>query len=69
MQLAWNTETDQPIQVINTQMAEFEIADIKCTVENVTYKAGLSKFLFIKLQGSPEKLLQSIMHGEWCYAA
>jgi hypothetical protein len=40
MQLAWNTETDQPIQVINTQMAEFEIAEIKCTVENVTYKAG-----------------------------
>jgi hypothetical protein len=41
MQLAWNTETNQPpIQVINKQMAEFEIADIKCTVENVTYKAG-----------------------------
>lgn len=40
MQLAWNTKTGQPITVINTQMAEFEIADIKCTVENVPYKAG-----------------------------
>lgn len=40
MQLAWTTETNKPIQVINTQMAEFEIADIICSVENVTYKAG-----------------------------
>ena len=39
MQLAWN-KTKQPIIVINTQMAEFEIADISCTSENVTYKAG-----------------------------
>ena len=39
MQLAWN-KTKQPLVVINTQMAEFEIADISCTSENVTYKAG-----------------------------
>ena len=39
MQLTWN-KTKQPLVVINTQMAEFEIADISCTSENVTYKAG-----------------------------
>jgi hypothetical protein len=39
MQLAWN-KTKQPLVVINTQMAEFEIADISCTSENDTYKAG-----------------------------
>ncbi|XP_046846288.1 glycine receptor subunit alpha-4-like isoform X3 [Xenia sp. Carnegie-2017] len=42
MQLLW--VTDKPIEVINTQMAEFEIgdmeSDIKCTVENVSYPAG-----------------------------
>ncbi len=39
MQLAWNG-TKQPLVVINTQMAEFEIADISYISENVTYKAG-----------------------------
>ncbi|XP_046846290.1 gamma-aminobutyric acid receptor subunit beta-2-like isoform X5 [Xenia sp. Carnegie-2017] len=49
MQLLW--VTDKPIEVINTQMAEFEIgdieSDIKCTVENVSYPAGITTILTI----------------------
>lgn len=46
MELEWSEEEDPPIQVINTQMAEFEIADISCTVQNVNYKAGQKKPCF-----------------------
>jgi hypothetical protein len=58
MQLAWN-KTKQPLVVINTQMAEFEIADISCTSENVTYKAGRSSNqIFRKLIAlHPSKLI------------
>ena len=51
MQLFWKTP-GSPLTVLNTQMAEFEITDIVCTAENVSYSAGkyLLAILDIKTQ-------------------